>query len=299
MPSRRTAPFVLAVIGALALTACGGGSGPAGSAEGDADLRVAASFYPLAWVSEQVAGDRAEVESLTPPGTEPHDLELGPRQVAALGETDLVVYLNGFQPAVDEAVAQEAKERSLDVAGAAELLEVDGQPDPHFWLDPTRLADVADAVAARLGEADPDGAEDYSAGAAAVRDELEALDAELAEGLAGCAGTALVTAHTAFGYLASRYGMEQVGLSGLDPEEEPSSRDLARVADFVAANDVRTVYTETLVSPDVAETLAEETGARTAVLDPLEGLGDESAGEDYGAVMRANLEVLQDGQPCR
>lgn len=282
---------------ALGLAACGGSSS-AGSGEGG-PVQVAASFYPLQWVTAQVAGEHAEVSSLTPPGAEPHDLELGPRQVATIGEADLVVYLDGFQPAVDEAVAQEAGDSALDVTDPADLVETGGTVDPHFWLDPTRLADVADAVGQRLGEVDPAHAAAFTDRAAEVRAELEALDAELAEGLAGCAGTDLVTSHTAFGYLAARYDMEQVGITGLSPESEPSPKALAEVADFVADNDVRTIYSETLVSPEVARTLARETGVQTAVLDPLEGLSSESSGEDYRSVMRANLAVLQDGQACR
>lgn len=281
----------------LALGACGSSSaGPAGQ---EGPLQVAASFYPLQWVTAQVAGEHADVGSLTPPGAEPHDLELGPRQVASIGEADLVVYLDGFQPAVDEAVAQEAGDSALDVTEPAELVRSGGAVDPHFWLDPARLADVADSVADRLAEVDPPHAAAFTDGAAQLRAQLEALDAELREGLAGCAGTDLVTSHTAFGYLADRYGMEQVGITGLSPESEPSPKALAEIADFVANNDVQTVYSETLVSPEVAETLARETGARTAVLDPLEGLSGEAAGEDYPAVMRANLAVLREGQPCR
>jgi zinc transport system substrate-binding protein len=289
----------LPVAAALALVLAGcGGSSPAGSGEGG-PVQVAASFYPLQWVTAQVAGEHAEVSSLTPPGAEPHDLELGPRQVATIGEADLVVYLDGFQPAVDEAVAQEAGDSALDVTDPADLVETGGTVDPHFWLDPTRLADVADAVGQRLGEVDPARAAAFTDGAAEVRAELEALDAELAEGLAGCAGSDLVTSHTAFGYLAARYDMEQVGITGLSPESEPSPKALAEVADFVADNDVRTIYSEALVSPEVARTLARETGVQTAVLDPLEGLSSESSGEDYLSVMRANLAVLQVGQACR
>jgi len=290
---------VVTIAAALTLTlgACGGS--PSAGPTGNEPLQVAASFYPLQWVTSQVAGEHADVTSLTPPGAEPHDLELGPRQVATVAEADLVVYLDGFQPAVDAAVAQEAGGSALEVSDTADLVETGGTVDPHFWLDPTRLADVADAVAQRLGEVDPAHSAAFTERAAEVRARLEALDAELREGLAGCAGTDLVTSHTAFGYLAARYGMEQVGITGLSPESEPSPNALAEVADFVADNDVRTVYSETLVSPEVAKTLARETGVRTAVLDPLEGLSSESSGEDYLAVMRANLAVLQEGQPCR
>lgn len=280
---------------ALALTACGAGPGEAG---GDR-LRVAAAFYPLQWVTERVAGDRAEVDGLTPPGAEPHDLELGPRDLVAVGGADLVVYLHGFQPAVDEAVDQEAADTSLDVADAARLLPAGGgSNDPHFWLDPTRLADVADAVAARLAEIEPSRAEAYRARAADVRSDLETLDGELAAGLADCASTDLVTSHEAFGYLAERYDLRQVGVSGLSPDSEPSPRDLAAVTAYVDEHDVQTIYYETLVSPEVAETVARETGATPALLDPLEGLTDESAGEDYLAVMRSNLQTLQRGQGC-
>lgn len=310
--ARAAAPLALAA--GLLLAGC---ADPASDATADERISVRASFYPLLWVTEQVAGPRADVSNLTPPGAEPHDLELGPRQVAAVGEADLVVYLEGFQPAVDEAVAQEAGDAGLDVSRAARLIEAPGTegaveedadnhadeddhggPDPHFWLDPTRLADVAEAVAARLAEIDPAGARGYAERAEAVRAELAELDAQLREGLAGCAGTDLVTSHTAFGYLADRYGMRQVGITGLTPEAEPSPRDLAGVAAFVRERGVRTIYYETLVAPDVAETVARETGADTAVLDPIEGLTDDSPGTDYRSVMLANMATLQEGQPC-
>lgn len=279
-------------------------AGEAGSPTGGERLRVTASFYPLQFVAERVGGERVAVTGLTEPGAEPHDLELTPQDVAGLSRAALVVYLSGFQPAVDEAVAQAGAGAAFDAAPAADLdlAAPEGEdghgPDPHFWLDPTRLAGVADALAARLGEADPGGGQAYRAGAARLRGELERLDAQLRAGLASCADRDLVTSHTAFGYLARRYGLRQVGITGLTPEGEPSPADLAAVTRFVRDNDVRTVYSETLVSPAVARTLAAETGARTAVLDPLEGLTASSAGEDYLAVMRANLATLRKGQPC-
>ncbi|HEX4816860.1 MAG TPA: metal ABC transporter substrate-binding protein [Nonomuraea sp.] len=275
------------------------GCSAADSADSADRPAVLASIYPLEWVTEQVAGDRVRVEGLTPPGAEPHDLELGTRQVASLSEADLIVYLDGFQPALDDAIVQEASDSALDVSSAARLLPLAGTLDPHFWLDPLRLADVAEAIAGRLAKVDPNGTARYRAGAAQTRRTLEALDAELAEGLAGCAGTELVTSHEAFGYLADRYGMSQVGISGLSPDAEPAPRQVAEVSDLVRTNGVRTIYYETLVSPDVARTIARETGASTAVLDPIEGLTDTSRGEDYLAVMRSNLATLQEGQPCR
>jgi zinc transport system substrate-binding protein len=219
--------------------------------------------------------------------------------------------LAGFSPAVDDAVAAEAGDRALEVGQFADLdltftpieegaLAGDEKGvDPHFWLDPVRLADVADQVAHRLGEDDPDGAERFAANAAVLRQDLEALDRELAAGLKDCENRSIVTIHNAFGYLADRFGLTQVGITGLTPDEEPTPADLAAVTRFVRENDVQTIYYETLVSPAVAKTVAAETGAAIAVLDPIEGLSDASAGSDYLAVMRANLASLRAGQPCR
>ena len=300
---------------ALLLTACGSGDDEAAASDG---VGVVAAFYPLQWAAERVGGDRVDVTSLTPPGAEPHDLELTPRDVASLTEADLVVYLEGFQPALDDAAA-EAGDDAWDAGQAADLSltieehsheegeeehaeeEEHGEEevtDPHFWLDPTRLADVGDALAERLAETDPDGAATYEENAAALRADLEALDAEMQEGLADCAVGTLVTSHDAFGYLADRYGLEVVGISGLSPSTEPSPEQLAEISTLVRDSGVTTVYTETLVDPAVAETVAQEAGVQTAVLDPLEGLTDESAGSDYLEAMRADLATLQEGQGC-
>jgi zinc transport system substrate-binding protein len=307
---------------ALALAGCGGSDDAAASGSGDG-LTVVAGFYPLEWAAQRVGGDRLDVSSLTPPGAEAHDLELAPQDVATVAEADLLVYLEGFQPALDEVATTEAADTAWDAGQAADLTltaeehghegetaeehaehaeeepAADGEAlDPHFWLDPVRLASVGDALAERLAEADPDGAAGYEQNAAALRADLEALDAEIRAGLAGCAVDTLVTGHEAFGYLADRYGLEVVGISGLSPSQEPDPAQLAEITALVRERGVTTVYTETLVDPAVAETVATEAGVRTAVLDPIEGLTDESAGSDYLEVMRANLATLQEGQSC-
>ena len=255
-------------------------------------LAVLASFYPLEFVVERVGGNSVGVTNLTPPGAEPHDLELGANDLVEVREADLVVYLRGISAAVDNAVNTAAGTRWFDVTALARL-----EADIHFWLDPLRLADVADGVAQRLAELDPSGAEAFRANAAALRADLTALDAEFVSGLATCARRDLVTSHAAFGYLATRYGMQQQSVSGLSPDGEPTAAALARVADFVRDKGVTTIYTETLLSSATARALASETGARVAVLDPLEGLAEGAVG-DYLTVMRANLGVLRTGQGC-
>ncbi len=306
---RRLLPALAAAGIVTSLAACG--AAPADPADGR--LAVSASFYPLQWAAERVGGPHVVVTGLTPPGGEPHDLELTPKAVGGLARADVVAYLAGFQPAVDAAVAQEAERAAFDVSSVADLsiaAGADGQEhapaegapgtaDPHFWLDPVRFAKVATAMGERFATADPANAADYRARAAALVDDLDALDAAYRAGLADCAQHDLVTAHTAFAYLAQRYGFTQDGIAGVSPDVEPDAATLRDLSRLVRAHGVSTVYTETLASPALAETVARETGARVAVLDPVEGLTSQSAGRDYLEVMRSNLTILEEGQRCR
>lgn len=304
--ARQCHAAILGGLVALLLAGCGTDGG-----DDDGAVEVAAAFYPLQFAAERVGGPHVRVDNLTPAGAEPHDVELSARDVAAVLDADLVVYLSGFSPAIDDAAGDAV---SFDVTDAAGLTDAhddddhgddhddDGHDhagaDPHFWLDPIRLADVGDAIAERLADIRPAAADDFRANAAALRTELEALDAELAAGLADCTITDIVTSHSAFGHLAARYGLRQVGVTGLSPHEEPSPARLAEVSELVRERGVTTIYYETLVDPGVAATVAAETGVATAVLDPLEGLTADSSGGDYVAVMRANLATLRDGQGC-
>jgi len=303
-PSRRTPVRPRLVVAAALVAATAGACSTAGAADDTVD--VLASFYPLQYVAEQVGGDLVTVENLTPPAAEPHDLELSPAQVRALGEADVVVHLSGMQPATDEAVAARAPEHLVDSADAAGLERGPngaGAPsrasdalDPHFWLDPTRLAAVGHQVADELAVVDPDHAAEYAANAAALEESLVALDEEYASGLAACRGATLVVSHEAFGYLAERYDLVQVGISGLDPEAEPSPARLREVRAVVEDQGVETLFFEVLVSPKVTQTLAADLGVGTDRLDPVEGRTDPDA--DYLDVMRANLAALRGGLVC-
>ena len=341
MNPRLRAALAMPFLSALALTACSTGS-PSGSSGGTSGggepLKVMASFYPLQYVTEQVGGDLVQVDSLTPPGAEPHDLELPPASVAALESSAAVVYLSGFQPAVDEAIKQAAPDHALDVSEEATLPtghseaehagaapgtdaahteaaqseeahteeahaeesghagEAHAEGDLHFWLDPERLAHTASAVAGQLSEADPGNAATYKANAEALAAKLTTLDKDFSTGLATCKTRTVVVSHEAYGYLADKYKLKQVGISGLSPDAEPSPARLAEIGKVVKDEGVSTIFTETLVNPKVAETFAADLGAKTAVLDPLEGLSDESS--DYEKVMRKNLEALRAALNC-
>ncbi|MFK5634899.1 MULTISPECIES: metal ABC transporter substrate-binding protein [unclassified Ornithinimicrobium] len=327
MPYHPRSRSVLAALPlALVLASCGGGAdgdtgtgtGATSGGAGAEPLSVVASFYPLQYLTQQVAGEHAEVDVLTSPGVDPHEVELSPRQIAELGSADLVVVLAGLQPAVDEAVAQQSPQHTLDIADAADLLalgestvehdeHVDagaddghdhGAEDPHFWLDPLRYADAADAVAARLAEVDPENADAYLANAEALVAELTTLDGEFQRGLATCETRDVVTTHEAFGYLGHRYDLNVIGITGISPESEPSPARLAEVTAQVRDLGVGTIFTEPLLPPGIAETVAQETGASVLTLDPVEGINDASAGADYLGVMRANLAALRDGLVC-
>ena len=286
----RLLPAAPLLAAAVALSACGGAD--ASTSEG---VDAVVGFYPYAFVTERVGGQDVQVTNLTEPGSEPHDLELTPRQVGAVADADLVVYSDGFQPAVDEAVEQQAQDRALDVLSAVDLRDGDGGQDPHVWLDPQRLATVAGAVADRLAEIDPEAAEGYSARAAELQAELSALDEEFRAGLASCERDQIVTSHDAFGYLADAYDLEQVAITGLSPEAEASPGRLAEVAAQAEAAGVTTIFFEELVSPKVAEALAREVGATATVLSPLEGPPEEG---DYLTAMRQNLERLRTALGC-
>ena len=299
----------LAVLAALPLVLTGCAS-TSGSDDGTVD--VMASFYPLQFVAEQVGGDRVSVQSMTPPGAEPHDVELSPAQVSRIDTADLVVYLSGFQAAVDDAIAQTSPAHVVDAASDTTLMPPEehhddeteaehedhehGDLDPHFWLDPSRMPSVVQDVADTLTEIDPDGAETFAANAAALTQRFEDLDAAYAAGLAQCDSRTFVTTHEAFGYLADRYDLEQVGISGVDPEAEPSPARLAAVEKIVRDEGVTTIFFETLVSPKVAQTLAADLGVDTAVLDPIEGLADPDA--DYFSIAEANLAALRVALSC-
>ncbi|MEO9151649.1 MAG: metal ABC transporter substrate-binding protein [Lapillicoccus sp.] len=295
------------LLGATALAGCSG-SATAGSAGPGGAIGVVASFYPIEYAVEQIGGRHVSVTSLTKPGAEPHDVELTPKDVATITDTALVVYAAGFQPAVDEAVSQQAADRAFDVAPTAHLdlaapaeggeAPAAGAKDPHFWLDPERYEAVSKAIGARLAEVDPTHAADYATNTTAFVTRLAALDTDFSTGTKTCANRDLVTSHAAFGYLSQRYGFTQVPITGLDPDVEPSAADLTRVADLVRARRVTTIYAETLAEPKFAQTVADSTGAALATLDPIEGLTDRSAGKDYLEVMRSNLAALQKGQGC-
>ncbi len=333
----------------LGLSACA--AGPSTTSDG---VKIIAAFYPLEWTAKQVAGKHGTVETLTAPGAEAHDLELTPQQIASLSTADLVLYVKGFQPAVDEAIKQsgatalnvgdvvtlhpaseaehdheheEASESPSATASAsdshdehdhaesaspsaspsgsetstedAEEHEHDhGDFDPHFWQDPTLVSTLSEALGKRLGEIDSAHASDFTSAAQATSKELATLDEEYKTGLKTCKRREFITTHAAFNYLAQRYKLEEIGISGVNPDTEPSPARIAEVHEEAKAHGVTTIFFETLTSDAVAKAIAGDLNLETAVLDPLEGVTEKSPGTDYPSIMRANLAALEKANEC-
>lgn len=302
-------------LGLTALSACSSSDAAEGGSDGKLD--VVASFYPMQFLTEEIGGSHVSVTSLTKPGVEPHDLELSPRQIGGLSEADYILYLKNVQPAVDDAVAQAGVKNTVDAAGLTTLeshgSEVDGHDhgaeeggehegeehseeaglDPHIWLDPVKYAEVAEGVGKSFEKADPDNAADYRKNTETLVAELKKLDKAYETGLKNTATKTFITTHSAFGYLAERYGLTQEGIAGIDPEAEPSPARISEIHSVAEKNKATTVFFETLASDKTAGTLAKDLGLKTDVLDPLEGITDKSAGADYIEVMESNLAALQ------
>ncbi|MFF8933776.1 metal ABC transporter substrate-binding protein [Streptomyces paradoxus] len=305
---RRLIPAALvSALGLGALTACSSDSAASGNTD---KFDVVASFYPMAFLAEQIGGDHANVTSLTEPGQEPHDLEISTKQRAQLEEADAALYLKGLQPAVDEAVGQTGIKTKIDAAALTHLEdhgtgghahegeeghaeEEEHARDPHVWLDPVKYAEIAQGVGKAFEKADPDHAADYKKNTAALVTKLKGLDSDFENGLKNSKSKVFFTNHAAFGYLAERYGLTQEAISGIDPESEPSGARVRELQQEAKADGVTTVFYETLVSDKTAKTLARDANLKTDVLDPLEGITGKSRGDDYFQVMEANLKALQ------
>lgn len=325
-PATRSAGLLAA--GALLLTSgCAALSDDSGSSASGSDsdkVQVAAAFYPLEFVAERVAGDLADVTGLTKPGVEPHDLELSINQTAALQSADVILTEHGFQPAIDDAIEQDVKGDVVDVEKVVELRKADeghedehaeeeghaeeedhaeeghdhGEIDPHFWHDPALMAEYAEDVRDALSKADPDNAETYAANATSLTEDLTEVDEEFKTGLAQCKIKEVVVSHDAFGYL-DKYGLEFESIAGLTPDAEPNPAQLAEIGEHAKEHGVTTIFSERLVSTALADTLADDLGLKTAVLDPIEGLSKDTEGEDYLSLMRQNLDALKAANGCQ
>jgi zinc transport system substrate-binding protein len=269
-------------------------------------IQVSTSFYPLYFFTTQIGGDKAEVRNITPAGAEPHDYEPTAQEIAGIEDSQMLVLNGGVEAWGSKIQDQLDTHKTLVVLAGKDLLNIDlvedGNTikDPHVWLDPVLAKQEANRILAGFIQIDPQNQTYYESNANKLLTELDQINTEYKAGLQKCNKKDIVTTHVAFAYLASEYGLKQIAIAGVSPDEEPSTQKLAEVADFVRANNIKYIFFETLISPKLAETIAQETGAQTMVLDPLEGISDKDAqsGANYVSVMRSNLKNLQIALEC-
>jgi len=294
---------LLATLTVIALLSGWAAGGPAPSDR----IAVTASFYPLYEFARQVGGDRVTVRNLVPAGAEPHDYELTPRDVIAVNAARVLIYNGaGLEPWVQKLLPQvPGRVVKVNASDRIQLMrlgsgEGGGQIDPHVWLDPVLAQRQVDNILAGIVQADPSGRAAYEANGAAFKTKLGALHDRIQRTLARCRKKVFITSHAAFGYFAARYGLTQFAISGVTPEGEPSAAKMREILRIVRQHDIHVIYYETLVSPRVAAAIAREVGARTAVLNPIEGLTDaeQRRGKDYVSVMEDNVRSLSVGLDC-
>lgn len=275
-------------------------------------VSVATAFYPLYAFASKVGGDAVEVTNITPAGSEPHDYEPTPKDLVSIDHAKLFIYNGPSFQTWAEKIASDRKTKnamSLDVSTGIPLLSAEPEPgtpagenstDPHFWLDPVLAQTEVDSITQSLIALSPKDREYFTRNAASYKTELAALDAEFKQGLANCQRRDVVTSHQAFGYLAKRYNLNILAISGISPDEEPPPQKLAEVATFARAHNVKYIFFETLVSPKLSETIAREIGAQTLVFNPLEGLTKEELDQqqDYISVQKENLANLKTALQC-
>ncbi|WP_066634027.1 metal ABC transporter substrate-binding protein [Desulfolucanica intricata] len=278
-------------------------------------INIVATFYPLYEFAGRVGGERVEVYNLLPPGVEPHGWEPTPRELARIEDADLFIYNGaGMEPWVEQRLLPVLKNSGVRVVNAssgqdlihlsageqeaehAHVHEGNRKYDPHFWLDPVMAKKIVESISLALISIDPSGEQYYRNNTENYTNELLALDREFSAAAKEFKNKELVTSHSAFAYLARRYGLQQVSVLGLSPDAQPSPAELKEVVNFVREKKVKCIFFEPLVNPGLAETVAREAKVKTGVLDPVAGLSDEeeARGENYISIMRKNLAALRE-----
>ena len=271
-------------------------------------LQIVASFYPLYFLSEQIAGDKADVVNITPAGAEPHDYEPTAQDIAQIENSKLLVLDGTGLEAWGNSIKQNLNPKNTTVLTVGDgiinqkVME-DGQNviDPHIWLSPPLVKQITDKITQALMQIDPANSNYYQNNENSLKAKLDDLDAQYKQGLSNCAEKNIITSHAAFGYLATTYRLNQVPIAGLSPDAEPSPQQLADITKFAKANNVKYIFFESLVSPKLSDTIANEIGAKTLVLNPIEGLTNDeiSQGKNYFTEMQNNLSNLKIALQCK
>jgi zinc transport system substrate-binding protein len=270
-------------------------------------ISIVTSFYPLAEFAQQIAGDKAVVFNLVPAGAEPHDFEPSPQDIATLTESNLFIYNGaGFETWISKVQNDLDTNNVLSINSSQDiqLIQTDSDQnslDPHIWLDPVLAQDQVSNIKNALVKVDPQNQEFYENNANLYIDQLKNLDSEFQQTLSSCEKNTIVASHNAFTYLAKRYNFSVISISGLSPDEEPSAQKLAEISQYARSNQIQYIFFESLVSPKLSDTIAQEVNAKTLVFNPIEGLTPEelSEGKNYIQIQKENLQNLKTALQCQ
>lgn len=264
----------------------------------DEKISVVTSFYPLYFFAKEIGGNKVQILNITPAGAEPHDYEPTAKDIAAIQNSKLLILNGGGLETWSDNIQKNTDPKKTLIISVGEDLVT--QADPHVWLSPTLAQKMADKIADGFIQKDSANQAYYEANTKALKMKLGDLDSQYKNSLKNCKQKNIVTSHSAFGHLATSYGFTQMPISGLSPDAEPSAKQLAEISDFAKKNDVKYIFFESLVSPKLSETVANEIGAKTLVLNPLEGLNEEelSIGKNYFTEMLSNLDNLKIALKC-
>ncbi len=270
-------------------------------------LQIATSFYPLYFFTSEIVGNGGEVINLTPAGTEPHDYDLTPQDLVKIYQSKLLIINSTVFEKWSTKIITSLKNKPVQILVIADELKTESPnnntapTDPHFWLSPVLAEKEIDIILQKIITVDSDNKNDYLIRANMLKEKLQMLDKDYRSGLSKCTKKDIITSHAAFGYLAKEYGFNQLAIAGLSPDEEPTLQTLKTISDFAKKNNVQYIFFESLVSPKLSETIANEVGAKTLVLNPLEGLSmqDIAEGKNYFTEMRSNLNQLKIALQCQ
>jgi zinc transport system substrate-binding protein len=270
-------------------------------------IKVVTSIYPLYFFAKEIGGDKVDVTNITPAGSEPHDYDLSIGDISKIESSDILVLNGGQMEPWGNKIKEILKGKKPIIISASDgltTLFIDSENklmlDPHVWLVPKLAQKEVDMIANGFINYKLSDRLYFEKNAKKLIDNLEEINQAYIIGLKNCRHKNIVTSHAAFGYIAREYNLKQISLTGLSPDSEPSPQRLGDIAQFVKTNKVKYIFFESLVSPRIAETLAQETGAKTLVFNPLEGLtkNEVALGKDYISIQKENLANLKTALLC-
>lgn len=280
----------------------------------EAKLKVYTSFYPIYFTAEQIGGDRIELHSIIPNGSEPHEYEPSMREIADVESGDIFIFNGAEMEPWAEKLSDNLEKKgikSINLSQHVELIKAEeddghdehgedddhdhGLYDPHIWLDPINMDMMAYQIMQEFSKLDKANENFYKENYADFSEKIKELDLAYSSQLENRNRDTILVSHQAFSYLAKRYGLKQIAVTGITPQEEPSPKTLAKLLDTIENEKFEFIFLETLASPKVVELLAKEGDLKILELNPIAGLTKEQQDkkENYFSLMEQNLENLK------